>query len=196
MQALRLSIITCAILSLTGCTQITQQLPTLTHEARATHFSNMQKWSVNAKVAVRTKDDGENLNMHWQQNGAKYNIRFYSPFSTDAATLSGDATLAKLEMSDGEIYKDSDPNGLLQQHLGWSLPFSRLSYWIKGQVAPQSTPTDTKFDKYNQLQSLQQDGWLIEYQEYRVMHGCTLPGKIALQKDGTTIKLYINDWKK
>jgi outer membrane lipoprotein LolB len=183
----------CLLFTLVSCTPKQQDL---SQAASNPKISSLKAWKVHSKVAVRSQDQGHNVLMQWQQNNDKYHIRFYSPFAPDSATLEGTINQVTLTTSDGKSYQSDDPAKLLHQHLGWSLPFSRLNYWIKGQVAPQSQPTKVIYDKKNHICSLEQDGWKIEYQEYAKSLGQDLPVKIYLTDGQTIIKLYVTDWKK
>lgn len=190
----KLFVVACAVLILTGCAQ-TQQSANSSRSVPVQYATNFHKWAINGKVGVSTKDEGHNISIDWHQNQDKYKIRFYSPFSSDSAVLEGNAQYATLRTSDGNTYQSTNPDTLFQEHFGWTLPFTRLAYWIKGQVAPQSMPKDVKYDAHNQLVSLQQDGWTVRYRSYEVIQNISLPEKMSLNDGKTNIKLVINDWQ-
>lgn len=184
------------IISLAGCATTPQQIPKIHPQVRHESLSSMTQWDITGKVAVRTKDQGHNISMDWHQNKDSYRVRFHSPFTSESAILTGDANEVILKTSDGKIYKNANPEVLLQEHLGWTIPFSHLKYWIKGMASPDSKAQVQKVDQHHQLQTLQQDGWLIEYQKYVVKYNMTYPDKITLSNGDTNIKLIVNDWKK
>lgn len=192
---LLLTSITIAGLTLTGCVpQHPQEIPKLTPQVRTQRLNNIQEWHIAGKVGIRDGNQGHNVSMEWQQNHDKYRLRFYSPFSTESVVVSGKPGDVTLITADGKQYTSPNPEQLLFEHVGWNIPFAGLRYWIKGQAAPYSTPTKIKLDKYNQLQTLDQDGWHIDYQSYVVRDSITLPEKLTMTNQQFKLKIIVTHW--
>jgi outer membrane lipoprotein LolB len=69
-----------------------------------------------------------------------------------------------------------------------------LRYWIQGVPDPAS-PAKEKVDPQQQrLQSLQQDGWQIDYTGYMPGVGPSLPAKLTLQRAGVRVRLVVDGW--
>lgn len=184
------------LLSLNGCVNSAQDTPKISITSRKQYLSQMQHWEICGRLGLRSKDDGHNMSIDWQQNKDYYRLHLFSPLATDTATIVGRPGKVILTTSDGQRHEATTPENLVYQQLGWNLPFSGLSYWMKGVHAPHSAPTAIKYDAYNQLIFLQQDGWNIEYDKYIVYQNITLPEKITLTNKDLKIKILINSWKK
>lgn len=188
-----LLLILCVVL-LTGCKQ-PNFIPNISAQVRTKILSQMDNWQADGRAAIRSKDQGHNVAMEWQQIGQNYDLYFYGPLSSGSARIIGKPGHVKLTTSDGNTYEADAPENLVYEHLGWNLPFAGLEYWIKGLPSPNSDPTIKIVDQYNQLQLLEQDGWKIEYQSYRFYDNITLPERINLSKHDLKLKLIIQNWK-
>lgn len=193
---LAISLCLSSLLAISGCTQPPREIPQLSRAARENYLNHMRQWELTARLGIRNKDQGQNLSVDWQQDNDHFKLYLYSPLAIDNATIKGKPGSVSLTMSDGNHYTAENPEKLVLDHLGWNLPFTGLEYWIKGMPAPHSTPTNVKYDSYNQLRSLQQDGWCIEFEEYSVHQNITLPEKITLINNNVKLKVIINRWKK
>jgi outer membrane lipoprotein LolB len=195
MLKLKYLLITTLLVAISGCKQVPQDIPKLSLAARTEYLNNMHSWQANGKAGIRDKNQGQNVSIEWQQNGTNYNLHFFGPFGSGSIYLIGKPGKATLTTSDGHKYVGDDPETLVFENLGWELPFKGLIYWIKGQPAPHSAPSIKKYDQYNQLQVLQQDGWHIVYQSYGVYAPITLPEKMTLTNGNYMVKLIINSWE-
>ena len=83
----------------------------------------------------------------------------------------------------------------------WPIPFMQMSYWVRGLPAPGGHDS-IGFDYVGRVRSLTQNGWKIEYSEYRAFDGIDLPKRMAIttwlsdQEYGETVsvKLSIGSW--
>ena len=77
---------------------------------------------------------------------------------------------------------------------GFDPPLGSLRYWIQGVPDPAS-PAKEKVDPQQQrLQSLEQDGWQIDYTGYMPSGGVSLPAKLTLQRAGVRVRLVVDGW--
>ena len=68
-----------------------------------------------------------------------------------------------------------------------------LRYWVLGRPAP--GPVDAlQLDAANRLHVLRQDGWEIEYTEYRPVPPWSLPVKLKARRGDVELRLAISDW--
>ena len=190
-----LSLIAICAATLSGCAQLPQEIPKLSPQLRSKYLNQLQTWQATGKVGVSDQHQGHNVSLEWQQDQTKYNIHFWGPFASGSARIIGKPGQVTLTTSEGQKFTGTEPESLMFENLGWDLPFNGLTYWIKGMSSPYSAPTLKKFDQYNQLQTLQQDGWLIDYQSYTVYGKITLPEKINLTNGKLKIKLIIKEWQ-
>jgi outer membrane lipoprotein LolB len=176
------------VILLAGCVQPPQTTPNISKQARLNYLNAMHNWKAEGRVSIQQQTQTQTASYKWQQKSENYQAYFYSPFSSDSLTISGNATTMRIDESHG-MTKD-------EIELEQSLPFVQLGYWAKGIPAPGSTPQVAIYDSYNQLQTLQQDGWQVEYQCYKDTSPISLPEKITMRRDDTKVKLLISRWQK
>jgi outer membrane lipoprotein LolB len=175
--------LTILVLCLTGCMQQPRATAIVSKQARLQCLQQMQVWQAEGRVSIQNKQQAQTASYKWQQNYQNYRAYFYSPFSNQSLTLSGNATEVKVESVQGMSADEIE----LEQNL----PLAQLGYWAKGMPAPNSQPQLAQYDACNQLQKLQQDGWTVEYQSYAPGESISLPEKIAMQKEQIKVKLTI-----
>src|SRR4029077_9726004 len=102
----------------------------------------------------------------------------------------------------------SEPELLMQQQLGWSVPLRALRYWVRAEAAPGQTAALA--GPAQQPDTLQQFGWQVNYLGYHQTQGhqtqghqtdtnqtsaITLPAKLRLDDGhGLQATLIINEW--
>lgn len=193
-------------LGLFGCTTTTKP-PALTATEEAKLPENkplehpqtlalLQKWDINAQVAVRNtaENKSETVNLVWQQNQANYHLSMFGPMGSHAVKLSGNSQGVVLEKSTGEKIKAKTPETLLAEQTGYELPVSNLYYWVRGLPVP-DLPHETHLGQNRQLAELIQAGWRIEYLAYTSVNQMALPAKIFLYHPPFSVKIIISEWK-
>src|SRR3972149_5389831 len=65
-------------------------------------------------------------------------MRIMAPLSQGTFELRGDDRSVALRTPENETLTATDPQALMQQNLGWSLPVAGLKYWVRGIPAPGS----------------------------------------------------------
>lgn len=69
-----------------------------------------------------------------------------------------------------------------------------LPDWVLGRPSAGSVDA-ASWDESGRLTSLQQDGWKIEYAEYRDAEGHQLPSRIDMRSPKLNLKLIIESWQ-
>ncbi|MOA47066.1 Outer-membrane lipoprotein LolB precursor [compost metagenome] len=78
--------------------------------------------------------------------------------------------------------------------MGWKLPVSHLTWWVRGLPAPDSKSRLT-LDADSRLSNLEQDDWQIEYLSYAQQNGYWLPERIKLHGSNLDVTLVIKQWQ-
>jgi len=108
--------------------------------------------------------------------------------------MTGDATGVTLARADGLLDRAPDADALLLRHTGWTLPVAGLRYWVRGRAVPEQ-PAQWDWADDGLPQQLRQDGWVIQYTEFREQPGLgKLPRRIDLERDGLRARLVIDGW--
>ena len=100
----------------------------------------------------------------------------------------------QLEVANQGRYQATTPEELLEQQLGWKLPVSHLSWWVRGLPAPRQQEPLT-LDGNSRLAGLAQDGWTVEYLSYAEQNGYWLPERIKLHGQDLDVTLVVKDWQ-
>ena len=168
----------------------------------------VDNWQAKGKLAVNTHKRGGTANMIWQREGGKHNVNLYGPFGGGRVVLTKDANGANLMDSKKRVVRGETAEEVLQRAAGWRVPFAAMQYWILGVPAPKISFTKT-LDSYGRLQHLRQDGWDIEFLEYRTFSDRELPRKMVLtalpgtqhitddelgENDRVEVKVIIKQW--
>jgi outer membrane lipoprotein LolB len=162
----------------------------LAHRARLTTLTD---WQAQGRVAIRRGDDGWNASFDWWQRQDSYRIRLRGPFGQGGIELHGDRLGVWMRRQDEPPVYASNVEDLLAQEIGWRLPVLGLVDWLRG-LPVASQPALFDWDQQGRLQTLEQDGWHIDYPRYRSVGARQLPDKLRLMRDELQVKLVIDTW--
>lgn len=121
------------------------------------------------------------------QQSVEYHIRLWGTFNAGSTTVVGRPGFVTLEQGNETLTANS-PEDLILQQLGYELPVSNLSFWIKGLPVPDQE-FDLDFNELNLLSTLNQDGWTVNYTDYRQYQDLSLPSTIELLRSQEDIRL-------
>ncbi|MCF6338935.1 MAG: lipoprotein insertase outer membrane protein LolB [Gammaproteobacteria bacterium] len=153
-------------------------------------------WTLSARIAAHSEDDGWNGKLHWRQEKNTYQVSFNAPFGQGGLQLDGGPQYVEMRTSDGQTMVAEDVESLLYQHLGWRLPLHSLRYWVRGVPVPMSDKAPLlAFDEEGRLARLQQSRWQIEYLAYRQVDRLMLPRKVYLENGELSVRLVIDRWE-
>lgn len=155
----------------------------------------LQHWNINGKLAVRSTAASESARMQWQQNGEQFDIHLSGPAGLKATRIHGTPNDVRFEQGEQTLHANSIEE-LSQQLIGWPLPADKLTWWLRGLPAPDSTPQRTSYAPEGWLAALSQDGWNIHFSEpQQPRSDITLPSRIEATRDDTRITLIIKTWQ-
>lgn len=160
-------------------------------QARQAKLTNLDTWALTGRAA---SGGGFGLkgSLRWVQRGDQFTLSVRGPFGIGAAQLRG--TPARVEVRSGkQRWITNEPEELLRQEFGWSLPVRALRYWVLGLPAP-GAPADFSLDAKGRINALTQAGWTVQYADYAPAPLLELPGALQAQQGDTTLKLSIDQW--
>jgi len=163
-------------------------------QAHKQQLSQLDGWEINGKIGIRAPKDSGSGTLYWLQRQDYYDIRLSGPLGRGAARLTGRPGQVSLEVANQGRYEAATPEELLEQQLGWKLPVSHLSWWVRGLPAPDSKSQLT-LDGDSRLAGLDQDGWKVEYLSYAEQNGYWLPERIKLHGQDLDVTLVVKDWQ-
>lgn len=157
-------------------------------------LAQVQAWSLDGRVALRTEDDGWTASLRWSQWSDFMEFRLRGSFGVGSTRVRGTPERMVVENSRGESWTTTDPEAELALETGWRVPLSSLRWWMIGLPAPGSEPETRRVNGDGHLVLLEQDGWSIYYEDYAVREGVALPGKLLIESEGIELRVRIRDW--
>ena len=172
-------------LGLAACAHAPQSIymsPTPTQRQQT--LSHLTAWRAQGSLSIVVNGQRHMMSFDWDQSANNlFNIRF-SAF-TYAVMLQnhyGVITLTK-------PIQGINP-GLFQD-------LTRMQFWMLGVPVPASMRRGvlvTQYDQYGHLVMLQQNGCLIQYQNYKVYSGWDMPTQVIISRQDARLRLVINRW--
>ncbi|WP_261396087.1 lipoprotein insertase outer membrane protein LolB [Halomonas sp. DP8Y7-1] len=199
MPSLRLPAIALGLSLLAGCATSQSVTEPRTEreagdwEAQLSQVEAFTAWNLTGKVGLRTPEDSTSANLDWRQTPYHYRLLVTGPMGAGRSTLEGRDGRVSLTTSEGRFEADS-PEALMEQRLGWSLPVSSLTDWVRGLPADNSDHRMTE-DELGFPATLEQDGWEIDYRGWEDVSGTWLPRRLVMTYDDLRATLVVNQWQ-
>jgi outer membrane lipoprotein LolB len=162
---------------------------------RQQQLATIERWVVQGRLGIETRSDGGTATLNWEQDGASYAMRIMAPLGQGTFELRGNEDGVSLRTPDNRQVTARDPESLMQQSLGWSLPVAGMRYWVRGLPVPGHPIEQIRVDDSGHLLDLQQDGWRISMQRYRTVGGHELPDKIFMESEPLKMRVLISEWQ-
>jgi outer membrane lipoprotein LolB len=182
---------------LTGCITPRQGLPALTRTDAEARLATLAGFRFEGRAAIRQGDKGVQATLTWVQQGADAKLRLSGPFGAGAMRVALEGEVLSIEDSRGTRLVGPDAEETLADQIGFSPPISTLRWWLLGLPAPDSLAQLVR-DEAGRLTRLLQDGWQVDYLEYRdepLAQGVTaMPRRLRATRDLLDLRLVIDRW--
>jgi outer membrane lipoprotein LolB len=154
---------------------------------------DQRHWQLSGKLGLRGPQLAESAYLNWRQCGESYDMRISGPLGQTVARIDGNGAELTVRLEGQEPVTTANPEQLLQERLGWSVPLRALRYWVRAEQAP--GPSAEITGPAGQPSELKQLGWHVRYLAWHQAGTLTLPAKLTLRNDsGLQATLLINDW--
>ncbi len=199
MTIVRLVWLMCCIAMLQSCAMVPATKPTdnvasqILYQRHLLNIATIRQFTLQGRIGVQAEGKGFSGGLHWQHDSANDNIELYSPLGGQIASIKKTVDKVTLVDAKGNSISAADAETLTQTALGWQLPLSGLADWSLGQPTNGTIDAIT-WDEFGHLNTLKQDGWNIEYQNYSEQNGHFLPSKILLRSEKVNLKLLVEKW--
>jgi outer membrane lipoprotein LolB len=171
-------------------------------QQRQVALAQLQHWQVKGKLIFKSPKKKFSTSLNWTQQNTNSDIRLTSFMGMSMLKMFNDGNIATL-VSEGKTVTSDDPESLLYETRGITLPVNDMPQWMKGLTSKDFDRT-TVFDEHNrvkQIKMLDATGqpWQIDYEAYLQVdlkqQNYQLPKKIRLTGDNLTIIIKISDWE-
>ncbi len=162
-------------------------------ELHRINLEAIQAWSLKGRIAGKSNSEGFRAGVHWKQQESNFNIDMHGPLGRKVAELIGDESNVQLNTSKGERFSASNPESLMQELFGYSLPIYGLQYWMRGIPDPEQAYASLELDDQGRLKQLHQAGWVIDYDRYHAGNP-ELPAFIKISSATLNANVKIDKW--
>lgn len=162
-------------------------------QAQKASVEQLQTWELNGKVGLRTPQESTSANIDWRQTPYYFRILLSGPAGTGRSVLEGRDGRVSMTTSEGRFEAES-PEELMQEQMGWSLPVSDLSDWVRG-LPVNDRPHRMTHDKLGFPATLEQDGWSIDYRRWTHFNDLWLPSRLVMNYGDLRVTLVVTRWQ-
>lgn len=189
---------TCALLLagtlLAGCATPRMDAPVNEDwQNRRSLLAALNTWEFTGRIGVRDERESHSSRIRWRQHSEDYVINLWGTLNAGATEITGHPGQVILQQEGKTPLSAATPEDLVREQLGYELPVSQLSYWIKGIPAPGSRAQPI-FNEEHHLVSLEQDGWVVQYLAYTRYDIESLPTRIRIEKAPLRLDFVRLDW--
>lgn len=185
LRVCRLACLGAFALLIAGCATLTSS--PLTPPAR----DSLDAFSLEGRFSLRNEDKNYSGRLSWQHQGADNQLLLSSPFGQGMAEITTTTGWARLTTSDGKRYEAADSETLTQQVLGYALPLTLLTDWVRGRG---NAAGSSEQDAHGRPLRLRHEDWRIEY-AYDNDEAQAPPSLIIAERaGGLQLRLKIEEW--
>lgn len=152
-----------------------------------------ETFQLQGRIGVRYGTEGFSGNLRWRHGNESDEILLLSPLGQAVARIERDAGGVTLETPD-QRHEAEDAAELTGRVLGWRLPLDGLQYWVTGHTAPGDSAGVIRDEAMN-ITHLSQQGWEIEYRDYRLEGRHVLPARIVMRHATLELRLVVDEWE-
>ena len=188
---------------LNGCsirhsTPTEKQDPISNKAQRISALQQLDKWTIDGKIAYITKKERQSASLHWQVNTVEQNqkLNLTAYFGINVLTLNSQSGLHTL-LIDKEEHQSKNLDALITSLTGLTIPVEAMKYWIKGVTYADNDIISYDITTHLPIKltsSYNNQIWQIEYGNYQKVNQYLLAKKITIKQNDLTIKIMINRW--
>ncbi len=125
----------------------------------------ISRWKLKGKLAVRAGSKGGQAKLRWRYTSEQQKIDLSGPLGGGRVEVEVVPGFARLNDTKGEVITGLNANAVLQERLGWPLPFDYFDEWVRG--LPASSSYQLQLDDQGRVKSLNDGDWQVTYPEYQ-----------------------------
>lgn len=178
---------------LNACTSVPPPQSAASWEQHKARLQELQHWSLQGKLSIRSPQDYSSVNINWQQDGDNYRINLFGSLGMGAVVIEGNEEAVRIEKSGEEPVYANSLEEVSLHYLGYELPAESLYHWVKGIPTPSGEP-ELSLNEQQRLATLEQNQWQLEYTAYREQDGLVLPARMRLRHSPFQLTFSIAKW--
>ncbi|MGE0624590.1 MAG: lipoprotein insertase outer membrane protein LolB [Pseudomonadales bacterium] len=148
------------------------------------------------KVAVTEAGEHFTANLLWHQRGAGFEMDLWGPLGQGRVRIVRERDEVRIANDQGVVMA-GEPDRVMREQLGWSLPLDVLPAWVQG--APLSgVPAEALVrDEEGRFVSFTQLGWSVALERYESLAAGAraLPTRITAIRADARVRLVVSEWR-
>ena len=164
------------------------------YQDRTQKLNAIAHWGLVGKISLDDGDRGGSGRLQWDVKPGQSELDFHGALGRGAWHLQIGAQGAVLKMANGTQESAASVGELLQESVGWPVPFDALQWWVRGLAAPGEIDSK-QLDPEGLLVSLRQFGWNVDFDRYDSVRGVGLPVRLNATRDQYRVKLAVRHWR-
>jgi outer membrane lipoprotein LolB len=164
--------------------------------ARPTIPEAPEVFVLRGKVAITEAGEHFTANLLWHQRGKGFEMDLWGPLGQGRVHIVQEAGEVRITNEQG-VLMAGEPNRVMRDQLGWSLPLDVLPAWVQG--APLSdVPAEAEVrDEAGRLVSFTQLGWAVALERYQTVSAGNrvLPTRITAIRSDARVRLVVSEWR-
>jgi len=182
------------LLLVTGCATLPEPAAPGDWDTRRAELQALDRWTLSGRVAVAAGDEGFSGGLTWSQSGTRADVELRGPVGGSALAIRVDGSDFSVTDQHGEVFNGDRARELVALRVGSDLPISELRYWLVGAPAPGAQHQET-LGADARLAMLDQAGWQVRYDRYRMAGTMTLPARLDITKGMLRLRVAVQDWR-
>lgn len=201
MQAIRYITFCLFIALLSACAQkpvLEQPATGYSYISQLDELALLDTWEVTGRVSIQTADDAFTASIKWRKLVDYQLIELTGTLGQSYVTMEVTPELTTLTIQDEEPVSSTNPEVLMFQRLGFVIPVTLLTDWIKG-YPDMAIDQDIKTGPDGFIESISYDNWQVGYRKYRSYKSTAelfLPSRLQITNGTENIKLAVKTWQK
>ncbi len=162
-------------------------------EPNLVDFTEINTYQFTGKISFSDGQEGGSGSVRWRFSNGSTEAKIKAPLGSKSWQITATQDGAELRSNGGEVYRGHSAQELLEQQVGWSVPWQQLRQWVVGQPgdARLATVTWVDQDSYQIIET----GWVIQYSRIKPHLDGFLPHKMVARNGDYSIKLSIRNWQ-
>ena len=150
-------------------------------------------FSIKGKIGVVDRQEAWSARFVWRQFGERFEIDLWGPLGQGQTRLRGGRNELEIVDAGGRVLASGNPQALMRERLGWSLPLGLLLDWVQGRPSVQAAVTRPARDPQGRLTDFHQLGWQVRFDRARQTPANAPPHRITAERPGYRVRVVISD---
>ena len=148
------------------------------------------------KVAVSEAGEHFTANLLWHQRGEGFEMDLWGPLGQGRVRVVKENGELRITTDRGVVLA-GEPDRVMRQELGWSLPLDVLPAWVQGTPLAELPAEAQVRDEAGRFVSFSQLGWAVALDRYQSVgeRFRELPTRITASRPDARVRLVVSDWR-